>query len=938
MAITRRQLKHVYNLGANQITFDATPFSGSLLVVSAMDRSGGTATNFTISGTGWTRQIVRTVLPLDDSQRRTLAVWWKVAGASEPTTISISTGGVNVGIIAEEFSVSAGETFSLKGFASNDDGNSDDVTSIPTGDTAPIPDSNLFICTTFGVRQFGNRVASGLSWTNGIGTPVLQDGSGQNWVVIQGVGFGVTSTGGVKNSVASWSVTATDGGSIAGILVFQTSSPPPTLAVVTETDSVLSLTAKKIATVPVNTETDTPVALSGIKVSGLSVTSESDSVLELSGTKKSVLDVVTEADTALEVTEYVVAVLDLVSEVDTTEEFAATKKSTLEVTQENDISLSFGAIKQSIIGIVTETDSTIDLGAIKKTTLDTVTEIDSTFELSSVKVSTLGVVVESDVIFELSSKKVSILDVVVETDTAIELEQVPSLELVTEIDSTFELESTKVSILDVVVEIDSTFELESTKVSTLDVVVETDSTFELESTKLSTLSVVSEVDLPLDLGEISTLTVVTETDSIFELESTKVSILGIVVEVDSIFELESTKISTLDVIVETDSAFELESTKISTLGIVSEIDSAIEVSGVPSLDVVIEIDSIFELESTKTSTLETVFEVDSVLEVSETPALVFVTETDSIFEFESTKSSILDVVSEADLALEIGDAVPEILDIVIEFETALTLEEYVDPPGIWFRSASTIPSSTFSQRTFVKPDGVREGDILLLVFSVATSETTIPILWPDGFIMKAEYVQAGLGGNLLHHVYWKRATNSEPDYYVVQIGGFFFVTSQGILAAYKGCKPYGDPIEPFVADTGYSALLTMPAITLQRDKMLNVCIADTLQPDRIFPTPDGLTKDAEAVFGKSNWSKMALYSQYHSTATQTTTKSFSVANNAWVGGQLGLISEIEIDPNSRIYEMDSYINPIPGSDIYINPTPGDDICVNLQPTEEVYIE
>jgi hypothetical protein len=65
-------------------TLDASPIEGNLLVVHATERSGGDATNFTISGTGWTRQIAETTEQGDANARRTHVVFWKIAGASEP--------------------------------------------------------------------------------------------------------------------------------------------------------------------------------------------------------------------------------------------------------------------------------------------------------------------------------------------------------------------------------------------------------------------------------------------------------------------------------------------------------------------------------------------------------------------------------------------------------------------------------------------------------------------------------------------------------------------------------------------------------------------------------------------------------------------------------------------------------------------------------------
>lgn len=61
---------------------------GNLLIATAAERSGATA--ITLSGTGWTPFVTHAQSPADGTYRKTLYMWYKMAAASEPTSITVT--------------------------------------------------------------------------------------------------------------------------------------------------------------------------------------------------------------------------------------------------------------------------------------------------------------------------------------------------------------------------------------------------------------------------------------------------------------------------------------------------------------------------------------------------------------------------------------------------------------------------------------------------------------------------------------------------------------------------------------------------------------------------------------------------------------------------------------------------------------------------------
>ena len=136
MAITLVQSdESIYESNAFCV-FPTTPTEGNLLVCVTSHRSG--AQDASLSG--WTKIFERDVAVDDTSTRRAMAVFAKIAGASEATTVAPTwSSSASHHLAIGEFSAGAGEEWDAvtgADSASNDNDPTQDANSISTGTTA----------------------------------------------------------------------------------------------------------------------------------------------------------------------------------------------------------------------------------------------------------------------------------------------------------------------------------------------------------------------------------------------------------------------------------------------------------------------------------------------------------------------------------------------------------------------------------------------------------------------------------------------------------------------------------------------------------------------------------------------------------------------------------------------------------------------------------
>jgi hypothetical protein len=208
-------------------TFASTPIEGNLLVAQASDRSGGSAANFTISGSGWTQRVARTILQGDTTYRRTFVVWTKIAGANEPTNVQVDDGTSNTkALLISEFAADASGTWTFEAAVSNDNGATADATSISSGTTSSIPAGDQLLIGCVGWKQGGQDDNFTWSWANSNLTlnATLQAGANGRG---HAVGHLKETAAGTKTTTASFTAGITsNNGLAAALLVFTFSSGP----------------------------------------------------------------------------------------------------------------------------------------------------------------------------------------------------------------------------------------------------------------------------------------------------------------------------------------------------------------------------------------------------------------------------------------------------------------------------------------------------------------------------------------------------------------------------------------------------------------------------------------------------------------------------------------------------------------------------------------
>ena len=265
MSITTAQ-SSVTADGANPTaTLGSAPTEGNLLILIAVDRSGVSHADMTPPA-GWTKRIGRDYDLDSPTYRRSMAVWSKVAGASESSSAQVTGGTFR--LVLSEYEDSEGGTWAFEQKADNDNGATSDATSIGTGTTASVSDGNLLVIAVgywkkgilhpyaAGYMDFDNSI------TNEENFDVTADYS-------RGLctGYKTTSTGGTFTATGTYSNTSgpANAGLMAGILVFDaeaavTTVAPTTLAPTTVSPTTIAPTTLAPTTLPPTTLPPTTLA------------------------------------------------------------------------------------------------------------------------------------------------------------------------------------------------------------------------------------------------------------------------------------------------------------------------------------------------------------------------------------------------------------------------------------------------------------------------------------------------------------------------------------------------------------------------------------------------------------------------------------------------------------------------------------------------------
>ena len=283
MSVTRPQ--SLSATGTNPTaTFGTTPTSGNLLVAIAAERSGVGHAGMSISGTGWTKRIGRDHDLSSSDYRRSMAVWTKVAGASEATAITITLGNT-ARVVISEYEDSGGATWTFREKADNDNGSTASATTISSGTTASVAAGDLVEIAAWYCKKGATATTSTGSFTGSgdIGNDVSYDTS-TTYTRVLGTGFGTTTVGGAKSSTGTYANSSNDtnnNGLMAGILVFELAAAGD-VTITASIDALLSRTASQSASIDalVSQTASIPLSVDALLSALGTVAADLDAVLQ----------------------------------------------------------------------------------------------------------------------------------------------------------------------------------------------------------------------------------------------------------------------------------------------------------------------------------------------------------------------------------------------------------------------------------------------------------------------------------------------------------------------------------------------------------------------------------------------------------------------------------------------------------------------------------
>lgn len=315
MAILRQSANSNFN-GADPATatLSSAPVEGNLLIAVCSERSGGSASNHALTGiTGWTHEISQTIEQGNGSYRRTHSMFYKEAGASEPSSVTLDDGTSNGKWLSVwEFELETGEDqWSFLASVSNNNGTTGSATTISTGSTAS-QSGDMFIVASCVVKRGASGVSPTISWDSGLSS----DGSyssGLNYDMDHGVGSDAADTAtGAKSSTATLSNSVNNSGLSAALIVFDTIGSGATTHEGAGTlDADVGVTGVNVADFGPSASIEASSDLSGLAAltssqggaldSGLSVSGSTTADSNQNGTLNSSASISGSQDSALEV-------------------------------------------------------------------------------------------------------------------------------------------------------------------------------------------------------------------------------------------------------------------------------------------------------------------------------------------------------------------------------------------------------------------------------------------------------------------------------------------------------------------------------------------------------------------------------------------------------------------------------------------------------------
>jgi len=593
-------------------TFGSTPTQGNTLVAVALNRSGNDAANFSMDNSGWTKRITQNIENGNSTYRRSYAVWTKKAGASEPTTVSVTNSdGGDTALRLYEYAI----TEDFLEATSDNNGQTADETSVGVGTSATDYSGDTIhrVAQVYIKSDIDDEEVVTDTWTS------IADSSDDGlWNPWGSFTFGYIYTA-TENETPSGTVTATgeyfkSAGSNNGLmgfqLIFGTVSGGSTVSVgqVTETNVAQAISASKVKVFGQVAETDLSQAVTPDRAYGVGQVSESDLAQAVSKLKAKVAGQAVETDVAQPISSTAAILLEQVIEADSAQPTTSSKNKGVgqvaEVDQaqvvevnpqhrllgqavETDASQSVASSKAAPVAQAEETDQSQSASPFKTVGVAQATEADSSQTVSSSKQILTGLVEEFDLAQQmnqpavvgqveetntaqsLAAAKLKALGLSTETNTsqAFTRGQGVTVGQVQEVNVSQAFGTLKTKLLAQVTETDQAQFFTAGVIIPVSLVTETDTAQAVLTAKLRQVQQVSETDLAQQLQSPSNVTIgqVAESDESVGLAPLKAALVSTAEETNLVFSVDKTKLKALGITTETDLAIGLVNGQVSLI-------------------------------------------------------------------------------------------------------------------------------------------------------------------------------------------------------------------------------------------------------------------------------------------------------------------------------------------------------------------------------------
>jgi hypothetical protein len=222
MAATANRVQSIAGTNADPsaVTLSSEPIEGNLLVAIGCERGGTAHADFVLSGiTGWIKRWGLDEQLGDSTHRFCTAVWTKIAGASEGTSVSLDNGtSIGKELFVEEYELTGDATgFSFLEYAATAYAAEYVTSPKSTGNTPSVAGDAFLLIATAAFKYSTTSYPTTINWTTAANENLSTVGTDNQTRI--GAGYNVDSTTGVRSDSTTF-----DGSQLTamfGLLVFE---------------------------------------------------------------------------------------------------------------------------------------------------------------------------------------------------------------------------------------------------------------------------------------------------------------------------------------------------------------------------------------------------------------------------------------------------------------------------------------------------------------------------------------------------------------------------------------------------------------------------------------------------------------------------------------------------------------------------------------------